>query len=147
LREGNSAHEVHFDGALAIVNGSSEKARGGRASSIGHADIGAAKFLTHGGDASADSAWVGDIGRFGEHFRLVLAANLFRDGVERFPVTRADRQPATFGSKGLGGGSPDPLAGGGNDGDAVSKSGFHSPVIIMDNMAPARSGWIHDSLR
>src|SRR5258708_30638761 len=128
LREGNSAHEVHFDGALPLVNGSSEKTLGGRAPGIGHADIGAAEFLNHGTDEIADRARVGDIERFGQYFRLVLAANLFRDGVERFPVTRADRQPATFGSKGLGGGSPPPPAGGGNHVRAVSTSPFHIPV-------------------
>jgi branched-chain amino acid aminotransferase len=147
VREVNGAHEVHFDGALPLVNGGGEKALGGRASSIGHADIRAAEFLNHRIDEIADSARVSDIERLGEHFRLVLAANLFGDGVERFPVPRADGQMATFGGEGLGGGTSDPLAGCGNDGDAVPESGFHSRVIIMDNMGAARYIWIHDSLR
>ncbi len=147
VREVNGAHEVHFDGALPLVDRGSEKTLGGRASGIGHADVGAAKFLNHGIDEIADSARVGDIERLGKHFRPVLAANLFGDGVERFPVARADSQSATFGSEGLGSGSPDSLAGRGNDGDAVSKSGFHSRVIIMDNMGAARYIWIHESLR
>jgi len=147
VREIDGAHEVHVDGALPFINGGSEKTLGGRASGIGHADISAAKFLNHGIDEIADSSRVRDVERFGHHFRLMLAANLFGDSVERFPVARADRQMAPFGGKGLGSGSPDPLAGRGNDGDAVSKSGFHSRVIIMDNMGAARYIWIHDSLR
>jgi branched-chain amino acid aminotransferase len=147
VREINGAHEVHFNGALPLVNGGSEKTLGWRTSGIGDADIGAAKFLNHGIDEIADGARVGDVERLGEYLRLVLAANLFGDGVERFPVARADGQTATFGGEGLGSGSPDSLAGCGNDGDAVSKSGFHSRVIIMDNMGAARYIWIHDSLR
>jgi branched-chain amino acid aminotransferase len=145
--EVDSTHEVHVDGALPLVNRGSEKTLGGRASGIGHADIGAAKFLNHGVNEIADSARISDIERLGEHFCFVPAANLFGDGVERFPVARADGQTAPFGSKGLGSGSPDPLAGGGNDGDAVSETGFHSRVIIMDKMGAARYIWIRDSLR
>src|SRR6202035_4123884 len=66
---------------------------------------------------------------------------------ERFPVARADTKAAPFGGEGLGRGSPDSLARGGNDGDAVSEPGFHSRVIIMDSMGAARYIWIHDSLR
>src|SRR5258708_39181459 len=124
MREVNSTHEVHFDGALPLVNGSSEKALRGRAPGIGHADIGAAEFLNHGIDKIADGARVGDIERLGQYFRLVLAANLFRDGVERFPVTRADRQTATLGSKGLGSGSPNPPPRGGDIAGAGCKSRF-----------------------
>lgn len=147
VREVDGAHEVHVHGALPLVNGGREKALGGRASGIGHTDICAAEFLNHGIDEIANGARIGDIERLGEQFRFVLAANLFGDGVERFPVARAHSQTAPFGGKGLGSGSPDPLAGRGNDGDTVSESGFHSRVIIMDNMGAARYIWIHDSLR
>jgi branched-chain amino acid aminotransferase len=143
----DGAHEIHVDGALPLVNGGSEKTLGGRASGIGHADIDAAEFLNYGIDEIVDGARVGDIERLDEHFRLVLAANLFGDGIECFAVAGADGEAATFGGEGLGSGSPDPLAGRGNDGDAVSESGFHSRVIIMDNMGAARYIWIHDSLR
>jgi branched-chain amino acid aminotransferase len=147
VREVNRAHEVHFNGALPLLNGGCEKTLGGRASGIGYADIGAAEFLNHRIDEISDSARVRDIERLGKHFRPVLASNPFGDGVERFPVARADGQTAPFGGEGLGGGSPDPLAGRGNDGNAVFESSFHSRVIIMDNMGAARYIWIHDSLR
>jgi hypothetical protein len=60
----------------------------------------------------------------------VLAVNLFGDGVDRFPVTRTNRQTTTLGSEGLSGGSPDSLAGRGNNSDAVSDPGFHKRAII-----------------
>src|SRR5258708_33286369 len=110
MREVNSTHEVHFDGALPLVNRGSEKALRGRAPGIGHADIGAPEFLNHGIDKIADNARVGVIEGLREHFRIVLAANFFRDTIERFTAARADHQTATFFVKSLDRTSPVPRA-------------------------------------
>jgi hypothetical protein len=99
VREVNRTHEVHFDGALPLVDGGSKKAFGRRASGIGDADIGAAKFLNHRADKIADRILIGDVEGLRKHLRIVLSPDLLGDGVERFAIASADGQTTAFGGK------------------------------------------------
>src|SRR5207237_361038 len=125
LRKVHDAHEVRIDGAFPLFGRGGEKAFGRWASSVGNADVGAAKFLNYRIDEITDRGSIGDIKWFSKDFGLVLLANVFSGAVERFAVAGAHSDLAAFGGEGVGSCTTNSLARRSYDGDSIFEPSFH----------------------
>jgi hypothetical protein len=115
----NRAQEIQFDSTLPVVERGREKSFGGRAASVGDANIDGAEFCGDCGDEPGNGSGVGDVEGLGENFRIALLSDFCGCGFERLLIAGAHGDAAAFGGEGFGSSEAESLTGRGYKSDAI----------------------------
>src|SRR5439155_2317099 len=97
-----------------------------RSSSVGHANIHAAKFLYNSFDEVVNRARLSHIKGLSKDVHPGLLANLFRRSLKLLTIARAHSHAASLCSKGFCSRKSNPLAGSRHDRHSAFEASFHS---------------------